>query len=363
MKIYLKIIGYLTPIIALAISFFITGLILVAIDRNPIDTFALMFEYGTTPKSIISILNRSIPVYISAIAVAVGFKMGMFNIGVEGQYLFGTLIGAYVGSLLSVSRPLHILIIFISSFAVSSLWAGIAGYLKVKKGVHEVISTIMLNYIASGLVAYLLGSVFFERKDDGIIRVPQTNNLPETGQLPPLNNLLGLEDLPNLNGFLIGAVVLGIVYYWLVWKSSLGFELRATGMNPTAAKFSGANPNKLIIVAMLISGAFAGFVGMSNLVGYFHKFTIDFPTGLGFAGITVALLGRNHPIGMALGAFLISFLERSAQILDLNDVPKEIERIMAGIVILVVVISYEVVRRYVLTQQVKLASKLVQNVE
>ena len=117
--------------------------------------------------------------------------------------------------------------------------------------------------------------------------------------------------------------------------------------------------NKLIILAMLISGGIAGLVGMSNLVGYFHRYTIDFPTGLGFAGITVALLGRNHPIGMALGALLISFLERSSQILDLNDIPKEIERIMQGIVILVVVISYEVVRRYILTQEVKLASRIV----
>ena len=110
---------------------------------------------------------------------------------------------------------------------------------------------------------------------------------------------------------------------------------------------------------MLISGGIAGLVGMSNLVGYFHRYTIDFPTGLGFAGITVALLGRNHPVGMALGALLISFLERSSQILDLNNIPKEIERIMQGIVILVVVVSYEVVRRYILTQEVKLASRIV----
>ena len=129
--------------------------------------------------------------------------------------------------------------------------------------------------------------------------------------------------------------------------------------NPVAAKFSGADPNKLIVLAMLISGGIAGLVGMSNLVGYFHRYTIDFPTGLGFAGITVALLGRNHPVGMALGALLISFLERSSQILDLNNIPKEIERIMQGIVILVVVVSYEVVRRYILTQEVKLASRMV----
>ena len=317
MKVYLKILSFLTPLIALAISFGLTTFILILIDRDPVETFTLMFDYGTTGKSIISILNRSIPLYISAVAVAVGFKMGMFNIGVEGQYILGALIAAQVGAVLILPRPLHVLTIFIVAAVVSGIWAGISGYLKVKKGVHEVISTIMLNYI------------------------------------------LGLEELPNLNSFIVGAIFVGIFYYWLVWKTSLGFDLRATGLNPVAAKFSGADPNKLIVLAMLISGGIAGLVGMSNLVGYFHRYTIDFPTGLGFAGITVALLGRNHPIGMALGALLISFLERSSQILDLNNIPKEIERIMQGIVILVVVVSYEIVRRYILTQEVKLASRIV----
>ena len=117
----------------------------------------------------------------------------------------------------------------------------------------------------------------------------------------------------------------------------------------------------MVILAMLISGAIAGMVGMSGLTGYYHRYTIDFTSGLGFVGIGVALLGRNHPIGMALGAILISFLERSSQILDLKDVPKEIERIMQGIIILFVVIGYEIVRRYVLTSQIKEASKEVLN--
>ena len=158
----------------------------------------------------------------------------------------------------------------------------------------------MLNYIGAGIVAYLLANVFFEKDENNSLKVPQTNYLSESGQLPPLNNILGLEELPNLNSFIVGAIFVGIFYYWLVWKTSLGFDLRATGLNPVAAKFSGADPNKLIVLAMLISGGIAGLVGMSNLVGYFHRYTIDFPTGLGFAGITVALLGRNHPVGLSL---------------------------------------------------------------
>jgi len=239
----------------------------------------------------------------------------------------------------------------------AGLWAAIAGYLKVKKGIHEVISTIMLNYIGTGTVAYLLAQVFFEKDEGDSLKVPQTNYLPESAMIPPLNKMIGIEDLPDLHGFLIGAIFIGVFYYWLIWKTSLGFDLRATGSNPVAAKFSGADPGRLIILAMVISGSIAGFVGMSGLTGYYHRYTIDFPSGLGFAGIGVALLGRNHPIGMALGAILISFLERSSQILDLKDVPKEIERIMQGIIILTVVVGYEIVRRFVLTQQIKEASK------
>ena len=152
MKVYLKILSFLTPLIALAISFGLTTFILILIDRDPVETFTLMFDYGTTGKSIISILNRSIPLYISAVAVAVGFKMGMFNIGVEGQYILGALIAAQVGAVLILPRPLHVLTIFIVAAVVSGIWAGISGYLKVKKGVHEVISTIMLNYIGLSLI-------------------------------------------------------------------------------------------------------------------------------------------------------------------------------------------------------------------
>ena len=172
-----------------------------------------------------------------------------------------------------------------------------------------------------------------------------------------LNKFFNIEDLQNLHGFLVVAILVGILYYWLVWKTTLGFDLRITGSNPIAAKFSGINPKRLIVIAMVVSGAFAGLVGLAPLLGYFHRYTIDFPTGLGFAGIGVALLGRNHPFGMAVGALLFAFLQRSAQILDLNDVPKEIEKMMQAFILLIVVVFYEVIRRFIVKQQIKDASK------
>jgi simple sugar transport system permease protein len=328
------------------------------IGEDPIETFKIMYDYGKTGKSIVSILNRSVPLYISAVAVAVGFKMGLFNIGVESQYLMGALLSAALGAAVALPSFLHITLIIFVAVISSAFWAAIAGYLKVKKGVHEVISTIMLNYIGTGIIAYLLANIFFEKVELSTT-APQTDLLPETARIPSLNAFLGIEDLPNLHGFIIGAVFIGLLYYWIVWKTSLGFDLRATGSSPMAAKFSGANPARLTILAMMISGAFAGFVGIAPLTGYFFKYTTDFPSGLGFAGITVALLGRNHPVGMALGAILLSFLERSAQILDLKDVPKEIEKIMQAVIVLTVVVAYEVVKRYVTNRQIKEASKVV----
>ena len=186
---------------------------------------------------------------------------------------------------------------------------------------------------------------------------PQTVELPESGRLPALNNLFGIEDLPNLHGFLPITILLGLIYYLLIWKTTLGYDLRVTGANPIAARFSGVDPKRLTIIAMIISGGFAGLVGMGPLLGYFHQYTIDFPPGLGFAGIGVALLGRNHPVGMFLGAILFGFLERSAQILDLRGVPKEIETMMSAFILLIVVVFYEIIRRYILTQQIKDASK------
>ena len=159
--------------------------------------FKLMYDYGTNWKvNLVSIINRFIPLYISAIAVAVGFKMGLFNIGVEGQYL---LVHSLMLLLLDRSasiRPLHILLIMLIATAISSVWGAIAGYLKVRRGIHEVISTIMLNYIGTGIIAYLLGQVFND--EDAAYLTPQTTPLPETGQIPSLNNLFNIEDLPGV---------------------------------------------------------------------------------------------------------------------------------------------------------------------
>jgi simple sugar transport system permease protein len=222
-----------------------------------------------------------------------------------------------------------------------------------------VISTIMLNaLVGSALVSYLLNIGF---RDEAETQILKTDQIPASGLMPNLNGwveALGFEIKAGteLQGFVLVAALLGVLFYVVVWKTRFGYDLRASGTNPWAALTSGVNPKGMIVRTMLVSGAIAGLVGMSQLLGFFGRYHQDFPTGLGFAGIAVALLGRNHPFGMVFGSLLFGFLNVSAQILDLEDIPKEIIDIMQATILLSVVISYEVVRRIVAAAEVRAAS-------
>jgi general nucleoside transport system permease protein len=351
------LLGLLAPVSALLFALLVSSAALLLIDKQPIDAFISMAEYGATVPSMISIVNRAVPLFLSGLAVAIGFKMNLFNIGVEGQLRLAALIAAWVGASVALPAPLHITLIVLVAMVVGATWAGIPGVLKVTRGVHEVIGTIMMNFIAFGLGQYLLANYLAREKTSEFDLIIQTKELPPSGRFPALNNWLGLEEHPDLFGFAVIAVLVGVTFYLLVWRTRFGFELRASGTNPDAARVSGVDPQAMVVKTMLLSGAIAGLVGMNELLGFFYDFSIDFPFGLGFTGIAVALVGRNHPVGIALGALLFGFIERSAQILDLEDIPREIIVIMQGVIILSVVIAYEVVRRLIEAQEVRAAAE------
>ncbi|MGI9611036.1 MAG: ABC transporter permease [Acidimicrobiia bacterium] len=353
------------PAIAVFFAFLLAAVVLRMVGIDPVDAYKAMWDFGTTTESLIIAVNRAIPIFVSALAVAVGFKMGLFNIGVEGAYLLAALVAAYVGALYSITPVLHVLSILIVAMAVGAAWNGIAGWLKVKRGVHEVISTIMLNFTAFALSAYLFINVF--RADTAGLTIA-TTLIPESGWIPSLNPVLGWFGIEpragaDLHGFLLIAVVLGVFYHYLVNRSRFGYDLRASGINPSAATASGINAKSMILKTMLISGGLAGLVGMSQLLGFYHQYPQDFPGGFGFTGIGVALLGRNHPVGMAFGAFLFAFMDRAKLILDLNDVPKEIVTIIQGVVVLAVVIVYEIISRYVERRTVAAAAAAAEHVD
>jgi simple sugar transport system permease protein len=338
----------LAPVSAVVFSLIVAGVILWASGNDPIEAYSSMLEFGLRRESLMSTINRAVPLYISGVAFAIAFKMGLFNIGVEGQSTIAVLFAAWAGAAVTLPAPLHVAFIMVVAMTVGGLWGAIPGVLKATRGVHEVISTIMLNFIATSIVAYLLATYFLDRADETLNL--QTEKIPASGRMPTLNPVLeaiGLDPKAgtDLEGFVIMAAVVGVVYYVLIWRTRFGYDLRASGINPIAAQASGVASNEMIVKGMILSGMVAGLVGLPVLLGFSFNYNLDFPTGLGFAGITVALLGRNNPVGIAAGALLIGFLDRSAQILDLEGIPKEIVVIMEGVIVLSVVIAYEVVER------------------
>jgi general nucleoside transport system permease protein len=357
-RIKVALLWLLVPVSAIVLALGVSSLVLIIIGENPVSAFRSMASYGTQPNSLTSMVNRAAPLYVAGLAVAVGFKMNLFNIGVEGQYRLAALLAAAAGAAVTLPAPLHIAFIMLVAMAVGASWAGIAGVLRVKRGVHEVVSTIMLNFIATGVGAYLLANYLRKppRPNELII---QTRQIPPSGALPNLA-VVGGEDLRS---FVLIAIALGIAVYVLIWRTRFGYDLRATGINPEAARASGIDPNRMIVTTMLISGGIAGLIGMSDLLGFFHAYTLDFPTGLGFDGIAVALVGLNHPVGIAVAALLFGWVDRAAQILDLEGIPKEVIIITKGVVILSVVVAYEVVRRIVEAQQIKAAAEATRRLE
>jgi ABC-type uncharacterized transport system permease subunit len=336
--------GVAAPVLALIVALLLSSVALQISGNSPLHTFKSMLDYGSDPETVVQTLNKSVTYYLSALAVAVGFRMNLFNIGVDGQYQIAAFFAAVVGGWLILPGPLLMIVVVLVAVVVGALWAGIAAVLKATRGVSEVISTIMLNVIGGGIVAYLL--------DPGRLGTLIGSQQVSTKPMPADAYLPGIP-FPggDVFGFAIVAIAAGIAYWVLVGRTRFGFDLRATGLSETAAVASGVSVKKMVIRTMLISGGVAGLVGMPLLLGGSHAYAQDFPTGYGFSGIAIALLGRNHPIGIGIGALLWSFLEQSAQILDLEGVPKEIVTIMQGVTVLSVVVAYELVRRFSLVQQ------------
>ncbi|HWG94974.1 MAG TPA: ABC transporter permease [Mycobacteriales bacterium] len=333
--------GLAAPLLAIAFAALLASFVLIGAGDPVLGTFQLLLDYGQQPRSIALVLNAATTYYLSAVAVAIGFKMNLFNIGVDGQYRLAAMTAAYVGGTLSLPAGLHQAVIILTAVAVGAMWAGLAGLLKATRGVSEVISTIMLNAIATGLVAFFLRKV--------AVPVQGSNNIG-TQPIPESGRVGGLPLVPDSSlevfGLLPLAVLVGVAYWLLLGRTRFGFDLRATGRSQSAAVASGVDVKRMTVTTMLLSGAVAGLVGMPQLLGASYSYSLDFPAGLGFTGIAIALLGRNHPVGIAFGALLWAYLDVSSVILDIEGVSREIVTIMQGTIVLSVVVAYELVRRY-----------------
>ncbi|MEU9189984.1 ABC transporter permease [Streptomyces sp. NPDC048484] len=335
------------PVIALVAAVVLTSFVLIASGKNPIEPYTLMFEQAGFADVQVLIINQAGVYYLAALAVAVGFRMNLFNIGVDGQYRLAAMMTAVVGAHVSLPAALQIPFLMLIAVLTGAFWAGVAGVLKVTRGVSEVVATIMLNAIATSLIGYLTLTEVWGR--------PLGNNqttgvMKESGWFPGFD----MGDAGEIYGFTLIAVLAGVLYWLVLNRTRFGFDLRATGASETAAAASGVDAKRMVLTAMLISGGMAGLAGLPILLGDAHTYSLSFPTGLGFTGITIALLGRNNPVGIAFAALLVAFLDKASPALDYATpvaYDKEIAVIMQGLIVIAVVVSYEAVRVWGLRRQ------------
>ena len=328
------------PLLAVAVAFVVTSLVLIAVG-DPVGLVWSTLLSEPRPRTLVNILNSGITYYIASIAVAIGFKMKLFNIGVDGQYRIATFAAALVAGAGYLPGPLNIVLAMLVAMLVGGFWAGIAGWLKVTRGVSEVISTIMLNMISAGLVGWGLRT-WGHRAEGSNTRNTQT--IPESSQL---DGFALVADAPNrVYTLLVLAVLVGAAYWFIINRTRFGFDVRATGESETAAVASGVKVPRMVLLAMIGSGAVAGLIGMPAFFGADHSYGLNFQEGVGFIGIGVALLGRNHPVGIAFAALLWSWLEKASDGLQLQaGVSPALVYIIQGVILLAVVIAYEVVHR------------------
>lgn len=328
----------LVPIISLLLAAILSALVIIGIGEDPIAAVQLMvkgslgstYGWGYT-------LYYATNFMFTGLAVAVAFHARMFNIGGEGQAMLGGLGVAVV--CLYMPWPhwsIALIAATISSAAFGAAWAFLPAYLQAKRGSHIVITTIMFNFIAAALLNYLLVNVM---RPAGAMD-PATAKFPEATHLPTLHDMLApfgiaFSKAAPANVSLIVAIIACFAVYLLIWRTKLGYEIRAFGHSESGAKYAGISPVKITVVAMLISGGLAGMMAINNVMGEAERLVLNAVEGAGFIGIAVALMGRSHPFGVFLAAILFGFLYQGGAELALwTSIPRELIVVIQALVIL-----------------------------
>ncbi len=339
----------LVPVLAVITGLIVGALVIFASGENPlvaygalfagsfgtptayIEGFSALFATGDTAALIKAIypftesLVTATPYIFAGLSVALGFRCGLFNIGAEGQFFIGALCSAFVGySLKGLPMIVHLPLALMGGALGGAVWGMIPGYLKARFGAHEVVNTIMMNWIAFRLSDWLLSGPM---KSSGFR--PVTPNIEASAELPRF-----FADPLRFNlGFFIALLVAYLVY-WLLFKTTIGFEIRSVGANPDAAKYAGMNIVRNFVLVMFLAGGLAGLAGTSQVLGVDHWVGQGFSAGYGFDAIALALLGKSHPAGVVLAALLFGFLRSGAtDMQSMANIPIDIISIIQGMVI------------------------------
>ena len=318
------------------------------VRENPIVVYNEIFKAALKDRNGWGhVLYRATPLIFTGLAVALAFQCGLFNIGGEGQMVIGGFAITWVGFTFT-KLPAFLLIpsCILAGMLGGAIWGGIPGYLKAKRGVHEVVTTIMMNWIAVALVQYL--TMVYKPPESWI---PHTYKIAKSAQLSRLAyylNPMGIafpkSNLLNVAIFIAIAVVFLTAY--ILKRTKIGYEIRAVGFNPTAAECAGINVSKNTVLAMAMGGALAALAGVNQVMGYKHRFRYGVFEGLGFDGIGVAFIGKNSPFGVVLAALLFGVLDHGGLAIDVSTkVPREIVLVLKAIILIFVVISTEITKR------------------
>jgi simple sugar transport system permease protein len=327
----------LYPLLAVAAAFLVGSVFILLIGDDPLETYGLLIGSALSwPDGIGYTLFYATPLIFTGLAVAVAFRCGLLNIGAEGQLVAAAFATAWAGITFgNLSAWLLIPLCCLAAVATGAAWGAVPGVLRARFGAHEVITTIMMNFIAVALASYFT-QYHYKKEGDAIL---QTAPIGEAGHIARLGKLVpGLPERIPLNLAFVLAL-LACVFVWVfLWRTRWGYEIRATGANPAAAAYGGISTARQIVLAMAVSGGLAGMVGIGEVLGYRYRYYDGFSAGYGFTGIAVALLGRNHPVGVLLAALLFGAFLRGALFVDIftEHVSKDLVLVLQAVIILFV---------------------------
>lgn len=328
--------GLLVPILAVLTAFVVGGIVIAIAGGNPISAYLGLLEgaFGST-KALSETSVWASPYIFAGLAVALAFKGGLFNIGAEGQLALGAVVSAWVGyalpGLLGIKLPtiIHLPITVLAGIIAGGIWGAIPGWLKARTGGHEVINTIMMNYIALNMVSYLLNGPM---KDPNPLNViARTPEIAESARFTPIFSGYRMHW-----GFVL-AIIVAILVWFLLWKTTLGFEIRTAGANPDAGKYAGVNVGRTIVLSMTLSGMLAGMAGAIEVTALNYRHELGFSIGYGFDAIAIALLAKSHPLGVILSAILFGAMRNGGTRMQfLTQIPVDVISVIQALILLFV---------------------------
>ena len=315
--------SFLVPVLSVLLAFAIGAIIMVALGANPVKALTSLYKgaFGTT-AAIGTTLNKATPLIFTALCACFAYKCGVFNLGGEGQFLFGATMGFVVVHCLNLTGIVGILVALIVGAIAGGLWGMIPGILKITRGLNEMIISIMLNYVAT----LFMGVIYTSWIRD--------TNMPQTPSVD--TSLMLAKVIPGMRftwSFVIAVVVGLVLYYCLYWTSS-GFKLRAVGLNMTASRFNGFPVKRFILLSFVISGAIAGLGGAADLLGTQYRLINGYGAGYGFDGVAMALIGQLHPVATVVVAIFFAALRVGSTSMQVSTgVPTSVSDIIQALVI------------------------------